>query len=398
MDLNRKKISVTVAALLLLPAFAFATAQTQDGKAADYNMVLISLVILMLVLLFVIGMLANVLRLLTAVVREKINKEKTVIPPVVKAILLLIAFNVPVIHAFAKAAEDTKQWASLPDTISGIPTSDYFTIVTVLVLELSVIFALIVNVRTLMGVIRNKPELAHAAKAVIKKSWFWDKFNAAATIEHEKDILLDHDYDGIQELDNSLPPWWKYGFYLTIIVSVIYLYRFHISHDGLSQEQEYTVEMQKGEEEKAAYLAKSANNVDENTVTQLTDAASISDGHELFIKTCAACHVADGGGNVGPNLTDEYWLHGGGIKDIFKSIKYGWQDKGMKSWKDDYSPKQIQELASFIKSLKGSHPAVPKAPQGDLYIEASQGKKTTDSAKANTGSTDKNKEVAKVNK
>ena len=153
---------------------------------------------------------------------------------------------------------------------------------------------------------------------------------------------------------------------------MIYLYRFHISHDGLSQLDEYTEEMQKGEEEKAEYLAKSANNVDENTVVLLTAASDIASGRETFVKTCAACHLADGGGTVGPNLTDNYWLHGGGIKDIFKSIKYGWQEKGMKSWKDDLSPKQIQEVASFIKSLHGTHPATPKAPQGEIYIEAGQ--------------------------
>src|SRR5690606_21981681 len=102
-----------------------------------------------------------------------------------------------------------------------------------------------------------------------------------------------------------------------------------------------------------------------------------------FTKNCVACHAADGGGNaVGPNLADPYWLHGGSLKDIFKSIKYGWKDKGMKSWKDDFSPKQIAQLASFVKSLQGTTPTAPKEKQGDLYIEAEEG--TADSTQQTT--------------
>jgi len=379
MRLNKKIYLVIVTALLLLPTFVFAATQAADEKSGNYNAVLISLVSMMLILLFVIGMLANTLRLLTFVIRDKIRKDKQEAGVIVKTILLLLALGLPTVHVFAA---ETVAAAPVSTTISGIPEYDFYAIISVLALELLVIFALAIYTRLLLRVIRNKPELAQATEAITKKSWFWDKFNAAATLEREKDILLDHNYDGIQELDNSLPPWWKYGFYLTIVVAVIYLYRFHISHDGMSSHEEFVAAMQQGEEEKAAYLAKSANNVDESTVTVLTDPNAIASGKELFVKTCAPCHLADGGGNVGPNLTDDYWLHGGGIKDIFKSIKYGWQDKGMKSWKDDLSPKQIQELASFIKSIKGTHPVTPKAPQGDLYIEATPGKDSkTDTTK-----------------
>ncbi|MCY1542133.1 cytochrome c oxidase, cbb3-type, subunit III [compost metagenome] len=133
--------------------------------------------------------------------------------------------------------------------------------------------------------------------------------------------------------------------------------------------EEYAIEVQKGEAAKLAYLASAANNVDENTVTTLTDAADIEAGKTVFVQVCAACHGADGGGSVGPNLTDDYWLHGGGIKDIFRTITVGVQDKGMKSWKEDYSPKQIQQIASYIKTLHGTKPSTPKASQGELYIE-----------------------------
>ena len=370
-----------IVAILLSPALSFAAEVNPQDKSGNYNMTLITLVSLMLILLFVIGMLANTLKQLGLVVRDKVRKERSDAANTLKTILLLLAMTVPVFHSFAgdKVAVVV---APVSQSIQGIPETDFYAVTGFILMEILIIFVLVFYINELLKVISKRPELEQKAKELVKRSWFWDNFNKAASIEKEKDILLDHNYDGIQELDNSLPPWWKYGFYLTIVVSVIYLYRFHISHDGQSQAEEFVAEMQKGEEEKAAYLATSANNVDESNVTQLTDAGEVAAGKELFVKTCAACHVADGGGNVGPNLTDEYWLHGGSIKDVFKSIKYGWQDKGMKSWKDDYSPKQIQELASFVKSLKGTHPAVPKAPQGDLYIEAAPGAKpTSDSAK-----------------
>jgi cytochrome c oxidase cbb3-type subunit 3 len=306
---------------------------------------------------------------LTAVVsdknkKEKEEKRKSKVP----AVLLLMLLAIPA-SSFAEVT--TAVVAQTNDSVDGIPFTDFYSLIAVITLELLVIFALAIYVNVLLKIIKGEPEEIKSGEvAAPRKSWFWDKFNKAATPEKEREILLDHNYDGIQELDNSLPPWWKYGFYLTIVVAVIYLYRFHISHDGMSQQEEYVAEMQQGEEDKAAYLAKSANNVDESNVTQLTDGAAVAAGKELFEKNCVACHLADGGGSVGPNLTDEYWIHSGGIKDVFKSIKYGWQDKGMKSWKDDFSPMQLQQLASFVKSLKGTHPATPKAPQGDKYIEA----------------------------
>jgi len=385
---SNKKISIVLAvASLFSPAIVFAATSATGDQPGNYNLLLISLVTLIIVLLFIIGVLANTLRQLSFAVRDKMRKERKVAAQVVKTMLLMLAFSLPLFHSLnVNAGEEVKAAAvQASNSISGIAENDFYTIMGVIALEIIVIFALVTYMRVLLKVISGKPEAEVAAKEAPKQSWFWDKFNAAAKIENEKDVLLDHNYDGIQELDNALPPWWKYGFYLTIIVAIIYLYRYHISHDGPSQHDEFVAEMKKGEEDKAAYLAKSANNVDESTVVILTNASEIAEGREIFIKNCSPCHLADGGGNVGPNLTDEYWLHGGSIKDVFKSIKYGWQDKGMKSWKDDFSPKQIQELASFVKSLKGTHPATPKAPQGDLYIEASQGgndSTKTDSAKA----------------
>ena len=385
MQPTKKIYLLATIAILLAPALCMAADANPQDKGGNYNMMLISLVGFMLILLFVIGMLANTLRQLSFVVRDKNRKDRKAAANLLKTVLLLGAMTLPVFHSLATGAA-TPAVAAVSDSIQGIAASDFYAVMAFIVFEIIIIFGLVININTLLKTIRRTLEIESKiqAKAVVTRSWFWDTFNKAASIEKERDILLDHNYDGIQELDNSLPPWWKYGFYLTIIVGIIYLYRFHISHDGLSQQEEYAVEMQKGEEDKAAYLAKSANNVDENTVTMLTDAGEIGAGKELFEKNCAPCHLPDGGGVVGPNLTDDYWLHGGSIKDVFKSIKYGWQDKGMKSWKDDFSPKQIQELASFVKSLKGTHPATPKSPQGDLYIESTPGSKVADSTKSDS--------------
>jgi cytochrome c oxidase cbb3-type subunit III len=204
------------------------------------------------------------------------------------------------------------------------------------------------------------------------RSWWSDLdknvFTKAVDVAHEKDILLDHDYDGIKELDNSLPPWWKYGFYFTVFVGIIYMVRFHVLHAGPTPEQEYNKEMKIAAAEVEEYRKKSNDMVDEKTVT-MGDAAAIERGKKIFTSNCFACHGAKGEGGVGPNLTDDYWLHGGTINEVFRTIKFGVPEKGMQSWEKTYSPSQIKDLASFVKSLKGTNPPNPKAPQGDLMQE-----------------------------
>ena len=358
---------LSAAATILAPSLCMAAEAAPADSGGGYNITLISLVSLIVILLLVIGMLAGTLSQLGVVVREKNRKDKAAGKNLVKTLLLLVmvAFST---GAFAQEAQEVAVQG--PVFISGMPETDFYLIMGTIALELVVIFALVAYIHLMLRLMRGIEEPEVSAAKVAERSWFWDKFNSAVSVEKEKDVMLDHDYDGIRELDNSLPPWWKYGFYLTIVIAGIYLYRFHISHQGPSSDEEFLAEMEKGEADKAAYLAKSANNVDESSVTMLVDGAAIANGKDLFVKNCAACHLADGGGSVGPNLADDYWMHGGSIKDVFKSVKYGWQDKGMKSWKDDFSPKQMQEIASFVKSLKGTHPATAKEKQGELYIEA----------------------------
>jgi cytochrome c oxidase cbb3-type subunit 3 len=203
-------------------------------------------------------------------------------------------------------------------------------------------------------------------------------FTKAIPIEKEADHLLDHDYDGIKELDNSLPPWWKWGFYVTIVVGVVYMLRFHVFNTGPTPEQEYNTEMAFAEMQIEEYRKKVGDMVDEKTVT-MADASGISEGQKIFQTACMACHGAKGEGGVGPNLADNYWLHGGSINDVFKTIKYGVTDKGMQAWEKTYSPAQIKNIASYIKTLAGTNPANGKVPQGEPYEEESANTAAKDS-------------------
>lgn len=271
---------------------------------------------------------------------------------------------------------------NLTDTVSkvnavnyygGLSETTFWTVSTVLGLELLVIFVLVLFIKGLWNSI-HPVKLKVQLDKQLNTSWLirtWNEldkkfFTKAVPLEKEADMLLDHDYDGIKELDNALPPWWKYGFYITIFIAIIYLFKYEIWHNGPNPTEEYNSEMISAREQVDAYLASMKNNVDEKTVT-MSDASGIAAGAVTYSKTCVPCHGTKGEGGVGPNLTDDYWLHGGAVADLFKTIKYGYPDKGMQSWQSTYSPIQMQELASYIKTLKGTNPPNGKAPQGDLY-------------------------------
>lgn len=191
-------------------------------------------------------------------------------------------------------------------------------------------------------------------------------------MSEEKSLLIEHDYDGIQELNNPTPAWFMWLFYGTIIFGLCYLLVYHVFDVGQLQDAEYKTEMAQAELAKKEFLSKAANRVDENTVKLVTDAATLGSGKAIFSQNCAACHGANGQGNVGPNLTDDYWLHGSKIGDLFKTVKYGVAAKGMPTWEKLLSPKQISDVTNYIKSLKGSNPANPKAPQGEKEVEQGQ--------------------------
>lgn len=192
------------------------------------------------------------------------------------------------------------------------------------------------------------------------------KLTDATPVDQEEKVATDHEYDGIRELDNNLPPWWLAGFYISILFAVVYLLRYHVFMSAPLQEEEFKIEMAEAEAAKIEYLKNAANLVDESNVEMLTEESRIMAGKEIFMKNCAVCHANDGGGGVGPNFTDAYWLHGNSIADIFKTIKYGVPAKGMISWKEQLNPSQMQEVASFIKTLEGTTPLKAKEPQGEL--------------------------------
>lgn len=236
----------------------------------------------------------------------------------------------------------------------------------------------------------QKKQLAEAQSVSFTESkWYQNivsKLTRSKEIEREEDIMLDHDYDGIKELDNVLPPWWVYLFYGTIIFAAVYLVRFHIVGD-YTQAEEFNKEVELAELEKSKLPKDLADEVSYETVVALTDAASLAKGKEIFTNACAACHKADGGGLVGPNLTDDHWINGGGIKNIFKLISEGSKNNpSMVAWKSNLSSKDIQSIASYILTLKGTNPAGAKAPEGEIWKETAEPAAATvvDSTKVDT--------------
>jgi len=177
-------------------------------------------------------------------------------------------------------------------------------------------------------------------------------------------VDLKEDFDGISELDNPPPPWFMLMFYSCVIFAGVYLVRYSWLHYSPNQQEEYAQNMQKLNTEKAAYMAKTADNVDENTVTIEKSTEKLAEAKVLFQDKCAACHGQNGEGKNGPNLTDDYWLHGNSVKDVFKTIKYGVLEKGMVAWKEQISPPKMRAVATYVLSLRGSNPAGATAPQG----------------------------------
>ncbi len=227
-----------------------------------------------------------------------------------------------------------------------------------------------------------------AEKVAIKhkeSSWqrWYEGMTKAVPIEKEADVMLDHDYDGIRELDNILPPWWVGMFYASIIIGVAYFSYYHIADKGLTSAEEYIAEVEQAEVEVKAYLAQQSDQVDENSVVMLEDENELALGESIFINKCAVCHGTQGEGGVGPNMTDNYFIHGGTINDAFKTIKYGVPEKGMISWRSQLRSSDMQRVASYILTLVGTTPSNPKDPEGELYQPAEE--KTADPAEDQLG-------------
>jgi cytochrome c oxidase cbb3-type subunit 3 len=375
--LSKKLLLVCSITLLTTATFAQSTAAAPVTSFGVWsNPVFLLLVALALILIVVIRSLSKAL-LNIAINDAKKNKTNTILI----AIALLSSFLLPG-HAQAQAAAVAD--AAAPVTSSGyfgLSALNFWGMICLILIELLVVFQLLSRINKFL----TPPADAKAAEPnAIGK--FFDTINGLKPIEQEPQMIMqNHSYDGIQELDNGMPPWLKYMFIGTVAFAFIYLVNYHIFRTGMLQTAEYENDVKQANIELAEFRKKAGNSVDETTVKLMKDAADLNAGKEIYKANCVACHGANGEGLVGPNLTDDHWKHGGSIQSIFKTIKYGVVEKGMKSWQTDLSPMQMQEVASYIKSLHGTNPANPKAPEGDLYLEATASADSTTAKVDSTG-------------
>ncbi|GAA4389953.1 cbb3-type cytochrome c oxidase N-terminal domain-containing protein [Hymenobacter koreensis] len=262
--------------------------------------------------------------------------------------------DAPVAEAAKPAAETASNLNAMLWLMGGLTG--------LIIFVLLMLFALLWQMRPLLREVY--------AIETIRESWYGRALGlflgdtVSLTGKYKEDVMAGHDYDGITEYDNDLPPWWKYGFYATIVFGVVYFVHYHVTDTGKLSDAEYQHEMA----EAAMLAAKLGANDDPNKPTDykpLMAAADLETGKTLFVQNCAACHGQAGEGKVGPNLTDEYWLHGGEVNKVYKTVKFGVTNKGMVAWKGKLSSKQMLQVSSYILSIQGTNPANAKAPQGE---------------------------------
>jgi cytochrome c oxidase cbb3-type subunit 3 len=378
---GKKLITGAVTLFVAGSAFAQDTAAAGAEKAAEpgNNLLAILLIVSAVILAFVTWGMGQALIAVSRLAWEKQKEAQKV-----ATVILLVAFSLLSTTSFGQATAATPAATA---NYGGLSANTFYAFAIVIGIEILAILYLAFMIKKVFSDLRPKKVLAPGEKGALG-TW-WDNldkkvFTKATPIEKEADVLLDHDYDGIHELDNALPPWWKYGFYITIVVAFVYIILFHITGDGKNPAQEYMAEMEKAKIEKEVFEANNKDRIDEKNVP-MADNAGIAKGKEIYESKCWPCHGKLGEGGAGPNLTDDYWIHKGSLNDIYNSLKVGYQDKGMQSWAKDYSPKELSFIASYVKTLKGTNPPNGKAPQGDLFTEAAAAPAAaTDSTKAGT--------------
>jgi len=251
--------------------------------------------------------------------------------------------------------------------------SVFLAVFLFLLIAIEIVASAVDNVTYHLLTDEQRKQLEEAESIPITESKLYLKvkkwFVKSRPIEDEGALLLEHDYDGIKELDNDLPPWWTKLFYACIIFAFIYLAKYHIFGDQ-NQTQEFETEMAEAKIAVEEYKKTAKDLIDFETVTLLTDAGDIASGKQIFEANCIPCHRPDAGGAIGPNLTDNHWILGGGIKNVFHTITEGGRDgKGMVAWKAVLKPSEIQQVASYVLSLQGSNPKDGKAPEGDVWVD-----------------------------
>ncbi len=251
-------------------------------------------------------------------------------------------------------------------------------LLTVLLLIASVMILLLITLTLMVNTVSYMQRAIERQNApegeFVEPPTLWERFREkliTGKLYEEKEerttMMLDHNYDGIREMDYGMPPWLTAIFAGTIIFAIAYLIQIWGIGNIEDQITEYNNDVKKAEIAIAEWRDRQSNLIDENSVQFIDDELVLAQGEEIFLKECKACHQADGGGGVGPNLTDKYWIHGGSITDIFTTIKYGVPEKGMISWQTKLKPGEMQSVASYIKTLVGTTPMNPKDPQGEIY-------------------------------
>ena len=385
MKLKHSLFNKTILGLVVLLSAApqaFAAETKQAPVIYLNNSLFWVLFLIILILLFTITTVSSVIKNLAETETPKPGTDKFTQTPVIVAIILGASL---LSGGAIQAQEAQKASVSIFEMeYAGLSSGVFWIMVCAIAFELFVLAFLLIIMRKMLRTLGIAHNLAEINEPFFNFSKFSESFNDAVPLEDEASIATDHEYDGIRELDNNLPPWWKYGFYLSIVVAIIYMLHYHVFKTGKLQLAEYQTELTNAEYAKNEYLKTVADKVDENSVVALTEASAISTGKTIYKEKCVACHGANGEGGVGPNLTDDFWLHGGGVKNIFKTIKYGVPAKGMIAWQAQLKPVEMQELASFIITIHGTKPAGEKAPQGEPYTDTETPAKTDVTAGAAT--------------
>lgn len=320
-----------------------------------------------IMMVMTIVILSAVILILGKIVKTLIEQDTVETYKKIKAGKGLLTSAILLMGTLSAQAQDAVAAAvpAGPSMTFGMETPVFWSLMGVLIFEFLVVLVLCYILYAFL----LRKGLVKAFASTLPK---WMQWNALMgndiPLEKDAELLTDHDYDGIQELDNGMPPFLKYLFVGTMLFAVYYWVDYQVIKASPLQIAEYEAEMAKGEAAKQEYLKKAGASVDENTVTMLEDATMIAAGQKVYATNCVACHGDKGQGGVGPNLTDNYWIHGGDIKAVFKTIKYGVPDKGMRSWQSEIKPADIQAVSSYIlKDLTGTNVAGGKAPQGDLF-------------------------------
>jgi len=251
--------------------------------------------------------------------------------------------------------------------------SNYLIIIS-LVFFVTLLTAALVTLKALKLLTRlTMPELETQRMAGVKtkevlkveRKQKWNRILGLNDLETEEEIMIDHEYDGIRELDNPILLWFNALFYSSILFAVGYLLVYHVLGWGMNQTEEYIAAIEEADRERLAFLEQSGSNIDENSVTLDLSPEFVAAGQQIYLQNCGMCHGNQGEGLIGPNLTDEFWLHGGEVGDIFRTIKYGVPEKGMVPWEANLTPVQIAQVSNFILSLEGTNPPSGKAPEGE---------------------------------